>query len=217
MLENWDEVDDPDPKELAVYLDELEHDLGWGPRAGEHLTLQLRVGLPEAVGVDDRGHDLDDYLFPVVSRLGHVRFDAVFATKQHSDDSLIRIAPAARADQLPGPPQVQVRLTASATSMDWKQQLHDACRRVTAEPAPPGAVAVQIRLSVSRRRNWAALWKPAIDALGPILGVADPTRPYRADDDRITSLSIHRRFDDRLGDDVGVEVWWQPLPVSRQP
>jgi hypothetical protein len=105
---------------------------------------------------------------------------------------------------------VAVRTTASATSIDWKQQLHDACRVATPAPAPPGPVAVELRFTVSRRRNWTALWKPALQSLGPILGVPDPARPYRADAARVSHLSLHRTWDDQVGEQVGVEVWWHP-------
>jgi hypothetical protein len=192
------------------YLDRLEQELGWS-RRGEHLALALDAGLPPTVPVAGEGHDLDDYLFPVVERLGHVRFDAAFATKRHAHRSLIRVGPAAPpADALPAP-QVRVRTTASATSIDWKEQVHDACRAATREPAPPGPVAVALRFTVSRRRNWTALWKPALQALGPILGVPDPAMPYRASAGRITSLALHRRWDDLVAHRVEVEVWWRPL------
>jgi hypothetical protein len=212
VLESWDAADHPHRLALTAFLDELEHDLGWGPRAGQHLALELTVGLPDSVGLDHRGHDLDNYLFPIVDRLGPVRFDAVFARKQHGEHSFLRIAPATAAGAPPGPAQVQARLTPSATSIAWKEDLHAACVEATPEPAAPGPLAVEIRLSVSRRRNWSALWKPAIDSLGPILGLADPHTPYRAYDDRITTLALHRHFDDTLGHRVGVEVWWQPDP-----
>lgn len=95
-------------------------------------------------------------------------------------------------------------------TLDWKQQLHDACREATPRPAPPGGVAVRLRLGVSRQRNWSALWKPALDALGPVLGVPDPTRPYLAADDRVTRLELHRRLDETVGHRVDVELWWAP-------
>ncbi len=202
-----DETAQPDAPELAAYLDEVERDLGWGPRAGAHLALELRLGLAGHEPLE-RGHELDAYLFALVQRLGPVRFDAVFATKRHAASSSLRVAPSTPAPP-PGPPQVRARLTASATSIDWKEQLDGACRKVTPQPAPPGPAAVQIRLGVSRRRNWSALWKPALDALGAILGVPDPTRPYRAADDRITDLALHRRLDDTVGNRVDVEIWWR--------
>ena len=207
VLASWDDQEHPHQKRLAAYLDELERDLHWGPRAGAHLSLALRVGLPREQPLDRGGHDLDNYLFPIANRLGHVRFDAVFAGKVHDGHSSITVQPSARSDDLPTAPDVVAQLTASATSIDWKEQLYHACRRQTSGPVPPGPVAVQVRLTVSRQRNWSALWKPALDALGPILGVPDPTRPYRAADDRITVLGLHRRLDDTVGHRVGVEIW----------
>jgi hypothetical protein len=71
---------------------------------------------------------------------------------------------------------------------------------------------VELRFTVSRRRNWTALWSPALDALGPILGVPDPGKPLVADTARVTSLSLHRKLDDQIGPDVLVEVWWRSVP-----
>jgi hypothetical protein len=203
-----------EPAELKGYLDDVELDLGWTRRTGGHLTLELRLGLFPLEPLD-RGHGLDSYLFPLVQRLGPVRFDAAFAVKAHAERSWLRVAPSAPGTvaelaEPAGTPQVRARMTASATSIDWKEQLYRACREATPEPAPAGPVAVQLRLGVSRRRNWSALWQPALDALGPILGVPDPTRPYRAADDRITELALHRRLDDYVGNQVDVEIWWRP-------
>jgi hypothetical protein len=72
-------------------------------------------------------------------------------------------------------------------------------------------VAVCIRLGVSSRRNWSELWKPAIDALGPVLGIRDPRYPFRPDDDRIVDLELHRNIDESLENDVIVDIWWRRL------
>jgi hypothetical protein len=222
VLAGSDTAQPPPPgPELRAYLDGLVADLDWTSRPGDRLALQLDVGLPSFVPLLARGHDLDDYLFPVVGRLGPIRFDAVFATKRPGIRSTIRVAPATAGDEAPPAPLVSVRTTESATSIDWKQQVHDACRDATPAVAPSGGVAVELRFTLSRRRNWAALWKPALDSLGPILGVPDPTRPYRADVGRVTALALHRRFDDTLGHRVLVETWWRrdPLPplIRRSP
>jgi hypothetical protein len=200
----------PPQPELGAYLDALVADLEWTPRSGDHLVLELDIGLPSFVPPLARGHDLDDYLFPIVSRLGTIRFDAVFAVKRPGIRSTIRVGRAVAADRPPPAPLVSVRTTADATSIDWKEQVHEACRRMTPVPAPAGGVAVELRFTLSRRRNWAAVWQPALDSLGPILGVPDPTRPYRADSSRVTALAMHRRLDDTLGHRVLVEVWWRP-------
>jgi hypothetical protein len=193
------------------HLTTLEDDLGWSRRAGEHLALLLDVALPAATPTA-RGHDLDDYLFDVVGRLGPVRFDAVFGTKRRGERSAIRVAPSRPSVAAPRRPWMRVRTTAATTSIDWKAQVRDACRQATPVVTPPGPLAVELRFTVSRRRNWTALWSPALDALGPILGTPDPGKPLVADTARVTSLSLHRKLDDQIGPDVLVEVWWRSVP-----
>jgi hypothetical protein len=185
----------------SASLDALVDELGWGPRAGRHLALAFeagRSGYPEP---------LVDYLAPIVGRLGQVRFDAVFARRARG--STLRIGPA-RPGSAPPPPHVSVRTSASATSIDWKEEVHAACRAATPRPAPPGPIGLDLRLTLSRRRDWTALWRPALEALGPILGVPDPARPYVAHTARVTEVGLHRRFSDGLGHRVLVEVWWRP-------
>jgi hypothetical protein len=109
-----------------------------------------------------------------------------------------------------GPPMLRVRTTGSSESLAWKQQIREVCARVVAAPQPAGPVALRVHFAVARRRNWAALWKPAIDALGPVLGVGDPAMPFRPDDDRVVELELHRTIDDGLGDAVQIEYWWCP-------
>jgi hypothetical protein len=55
--------------------------------------------------------------------------------------------------------------------------------------------------------------EPAIDALGPALGVA---RPFCPDDDRITELALHRSVDG-LADDVTIDAWWSPSCRESKP
>ena len=98
----------------------------------------------------------------------------------------------------------------SASSRAWKQQINRAC--AAAGPTlPPGPVALTIEFTVSPARNWATLWKPAIDALGPLLGVRDfVRRPYTPNDDQIVDLGLHRVVDPTVGWDVGLTYWWAP-------
>jgi hypothetical protein len=44
-----------------------------------------------------------------------------------------------------------------------------------------------------------ALWKPAVDAFGRVLGVLNPHRPFRP-------------VDDTLGDAVVIGYWWPGRP-----
>lgn len=211
----------------AAVLDALAEDLVW-TRRSRHLALLLEVGAPPSTGPDavadavpdDVPDDVPDrdvatgeltwWLEGVAARLGQVRLDAVFGGRRPAGFSRLRVA-RSRPGPVPPPAAVRTVVTASATSIDFKQQLHDACRAATSAPAPDGPVAVELRLTVSRRRDWTALWRPALQALGPVLGVPDPERPYVADVARVTRLGLHRRLDDQVGPRVGVEVWWQPV------
>jgi hypothetical protein len=79
-------------------------------------------------------------------------------------------------------------------------------------PAPDGPLELQLALAVASRRNWAWLWKPAIDSLGAILGIENPRKPFSTRDDRIVRLALHRTIDDTLGNRVRVGVWWRTAP-----
>jgi hypothetical protein len=80
------------------------------------------------------------------------------------------------------------------------------------DAAPPtpltGAISLDIEFRLSPARNWATLWKPAIDSLGPLLGVPDPRRPFTPNDDRIVRLGLHRSIDPSLGWDIELSIWW---------
>ena len=71
-----------------------------------------------------------------------------------------------------------------------------------------GPIDLEISYRLSHRRNWAQQWKPTIDALGAVLGVANPAHPFSPMDDRIVSLALHRFVDESLGWDIEMEIAW---------
>ncbi|MGI5254060.1 hypothetical protein [Actinacidiphila glaucinigra] len=215
VVESWDAAGHPGQVRLRAFLDAVVELVGptVNARAGD-LALALAVGLDDGVPLTRGGHDLDNYLFPVVRTLGPERFAAVFARKHHAPSSTIAIGPAVPVDSAAdwrGEPPLSVRTEVSASSVAWKAAIHEGCR--AARPAlPPGVpVELHLRFEVSARRNWSTLWKPAIDALGPLLGSPDPERPYRPHDDRIVSLALHRALDESLGHDVVITAWWRAV------
>lgn len=215
VLESWERAGHPDQQRLRAYLVQIETLAGASlPLADGHLALELIVGLPDSAALDSGGRDLDNYLLPIARRIGAQRLDAAFGRKRHAAASTIALAAAIQAAGSPGEPQLSVRVTGSSASSAWKQQIHNACRDVCSSPLAPGPMRLCLRLGVSSRRNWSALWKPAIDALGPVLGTQDPARPFRPDDDRIVDLALHRTVDDALHDDVDIDAWWSPVPGS---
>jgi hypothetical protein len=215
VLESWDATGHPSQQRLRAHLDSVTALVGPAAAAdATRLALALDVGLGDHIVLTRGGHDLDNYLFPLARTFGAGRFDAVFARKRHAASSTIAIGPAAPAD--PGraamPPLLSVRTSVSATSPAWKETIHQACRAAQPEPYPDGPLHLVLCFRLSARRNWSTLWKPAIDALGPLLGIPDPGRPYRPADDRIVDLALHRNVDDSLNHDVVMTIWCRPVP-----
>jgi hypothetical protein len=67
-----------------------------------------------------------------------------------------------------------------------------------------------VNLRCASARNWVNLWKPAGDAMGPILGYDHSRNPHHPRLDRLTRLEFHRQADERLVSAVEVEYWWTP-------
>ena len=106
-------------------------------------------------------------------------------------------------------PQFSARLAGSYERKEWKQKLHDRLA-VQAAAIAPGPVGLTIALVTGPGRNWASLWKPVIDAFGPVVG-DDPARPFHPHDDRIVSLGLHHTIDTSIAHDVTIDAWWTSL------
>jgi hypothetical protein len=171
------------------------------------VAAELIVGFSEGACLIDGGHDLGSYLFPIASRLGPQRVAAIFGRKIVGPSSLA-VGPA-QPDPAQATPQFSARIAGSAERHQWKQQLHD---RLAGQAAAiePGPVGLTIALTTGPGRNWPGLWKPLIDAFGPVLG-EDPTRPFHPHDDRIVSLGLHHTIDTGIAHDVIIDAWWTRL------
>ena len=154
--------------------------------------------------------DLDNFLTPVVKALGGYRtFALVWARRgQPGEASTLTIGPAkdARLFLECRPPHAHARLFASATSTAWKRALagavggHETASRT-------GPVELVIRFGVSPQRNWVALWKPAIDSIGGVLG--EGKRCWHPRDDRISLLVLQREIRPALAWNVELDLWWE--------
>lgn len=91
----------------------------------------------------------------------------------------------------------------------WKQQLFDGLVADGATISPSGPMEVRLAWRCSKQRNWTNLWKLTGDAMGPVLGISNPAKPFNPDDDRIVDLQMHLNVDDAVGYDVDVGVWWR--------
>ena len=100
------------------------------------------------------------------------------------------------------PSQVKLR-------KEWRQQPHDrlAAQAATIDPGPAG---LTIAATTGPGRDSASIWKPLIDAFGPMLG-EDPARPFHPCDDRIVSLALYHTIDVGIAHDVMIDAWWTSL------
>ena len=208
QLASWDRAGHPSQVKLARFLAHV--DAIAGPvlaRVSGRVAVELIVGFSAGVSLIDGGHDLDNYLFPVAQRLGPERVAAVFGRKIHGPSSLA-VGPA-QPDTAGVTSQFSAQMAGSSERKEWKQQLHD---RLAAQAAAidPGPAGLTIALTTGPGRNWANLWKPLIDAFGPVLG-EDPTRPFHPHDDRIVSLALHHAIGTGIAHDVIIDARWTRL------
>jgi hypothetical protein len=164
-------------------------------------ALLLDVGLSAGRDLID-GADLDNYAFPLATRLRNEDLVSVWCTKRHAGTSRVLVAPA---HETPGPSTTYtVRTTASAQTKAYKEKVRSAVARASEIHA--GAVQLQLSFVVGPRRNWLALWKPTIDALDPLLGRTRDDRDWHPKDGRITDLGLHVDVDPSLGHDVVISI-----------
>jgi hypothetical protein len=210
-LASWNASTHPDQARLRAYLDGLEAALGDLSAGPGRLFLHLDVDVREP-GRLLLHHDLENYLTPVVHRLGHARFVLVSARKRVGGGSRVVVGEAEPVAQVPEGDtwgHFAHHAGSGAQERSWKAGLREALRAARPRPLPPGQVEVQLAWRCAPTRNWAALWKPTGDAMGPVLGEPDARHPFNPQDDRIVALWLHRHADAAMGHDVGVAMWWR--------
>ena len=80
-------------------------------------------------------------------------------------------------DHVASPPQFSAQIVGSYVRTEWKTTLRDRLLRVQHAVLAAGPVSLTIDITTGPGRNWANIWKPLIDAFGPILG-DNPERPF---------------------------------------
>jgi hypothetical protein len=212
QLASWDAAGHPAQIRLAVFLDHVESIIAptLSTNPGQ-LVVELTVGLPRSTSLVTGGRDLDNYLYPIAQRLGSHRLAAVFGRKTHGP-SRLKFSPAQPSSDRT--PMFVARMTGSYERRAWKAALRDRLLDVGVEPVAPGPVALDVAITIGPSRNWANLWKPLFDAMGPVLG-EDPHRPFHPHDDRIVSLGLHHHIDPGIGHDVIIAAWWWAADAKR--
>ncbi|CAM3449627.1 hypothetical protein NODU109028_17450 [Nocardioides dubius] len=200
-LASWNSATHPDQIRLKEYLDDTADLLGPAMMRSGPWALSLDVGLPRGRELTAMA-DLDNYVYPLASRLLNERLVSVWCTKRHSRTSQVAIGPAGVA-QAPAN-TYEVRTTASAQSAEYKEQVRRGLANVGELQAGP--VWLHISFVVGPQRNWMNLWKPTIDALDPLLGRTTVDRDWHPKDGRITELALHLEVDPVMGHDVGISI-----------
>lgn len=206
QLASWDRAGSPGQVRLGNFLSHAEATAAPMLVAESgRLTVELLVGLPDHLPLTSGGRDLDNYLFPLAQRLGPARIAAMFGRKIHGPSSLA-ISPA-QPRKTVVPAQFSTRISGSYERKEWKATLHDRLLQTQATAAQAGPVNLDIAVTTGPGRNWANIWKPLIDAFGPVLG-EDPSRSFHPNDDRIISLGLHHDISTAIGHDVIIAAWW---------
>lgn len=216
QLESWDAVGSPSQARLATFLAHMDEVAASRLSSlADALALELVVGLDEDVSLVSGGRDLDNYVYPVVRHLGWQRFVSVHGRKHHGASS-ISVAPAMSIScPSEGWRHARAVTTSSTAARAWKEEVDTQVRQQCGATAPDAPLELQLSFRLSAQRNWAYLWKPAIDALGSILGDDPGGRPFHPRDDRIVSFAAHREVVPGIGNSVEIGIWWRPAPLSR--
>src|SRR4051812_14581345 len=88
-LASWNKADNPDQVRLRAYLNDTK-ELLVGSRIDGPWALRLDVGLPATQDLLDAS-DLDNFAYPLAYHLRDSGLVSVWCTKQHSEESFVRI------------------------------------------------------------------------------------------------------------------------------
>jgi hypothetical protein len=220
-LWSWEHAGHPSQHRLSASLDHLVEQLERSGLPAGPLSLQLNVALDPGADLFGSG-DLDNYLIPIAIRMGGDRFASMWATKAVGGQSTVQVEVAreGRAEDVAGWRFAGARATGSATQEGWKRHVRDQVA-AQATLAPDGPLEMQVGFRTGAERIWTNLWKQSIDALGPVLGLTLPDRPFHPLDGRIVRLGLHHTRVPDLGFDVELGVWWRSVeregwrPTSR--
>jgi len=209
QLASWDIAGSPGQLRLGDFLDHAEAAAAPLMAAVDGLlAVELTIGLPSELSLTGGGRDLDNYLFPLAQRLGPTRIAAMFGQKVHGSSFLA--VGRAQPDHSASPPQFSAQVAGSYVRKEWKITLREQLLQVQHAVPAAGPIGMTISIITGPGRNWANLWKPLIDAFGPVLG-ENPEQPFHPNDDRITSLGLHHNVNTAIGHDVIITAWWRNL------
>ncbi len=158
-------------------------------------------------------YDLENYLTPVVYRLGGQHFKFVSAEKRVGGGSQLIVGRAEPldADSLKEWEHLSYQAGSGTQKTTWKANIRQALATSCSAPLRSDRVEVHLAWRCSPARNWVMLWKPTGDAMGPVLGEPFTNKPFYPNDDWIVRLGLHLNLDHEMGHAVDVGMWWRAL------
>lgn len=207
LLACWEAKAHPSQVRMQAYLDDIQQRLG--EQCHDRLFLHLEVDVEQQRRLE-KHHDLENYLTPLVDRLGRNKFVLATATKYVGGGSRLTVGKAVAGLR---PAFASLEFSCTCSSEDVKKEVR---QRLRGQPAlPPGPVEVWHAWRCAPEQNWVSLWKPTGDGMGPVLGEPYADRPYYPNDDRIVSIAMHLNVDAKLArTEKVVGVYWRPLDLS---
>lgn len=204
VLASWDRAESPGQRRLAAFLDSTvaQADPVMAGLSGP-LSLLLEIGL---TGSDlEKNKDLDNFLYPLIKRLGPERFRVAHGIKGEGAESFLTIQELQVEEPL-ATDRLEVETTASAETAEFKRQIRSRLHCLGAREIAEGPVRMEIDYVVGPRRVWPNLWKATIDACGPLLGQEDSGREWAVRDGRIVDLRLRVSVDLALAHKVRMSI-----------
>jgi hypothetical protein len=186
------------------------------PSSTRPLFLHLHIHVPREANVL-HGYVLESFLTPLfgVRWFDGSRFALVIGTKGTEEASRLTIGLAlSPSAAFKGPAGCKAAPSEAPGSIAWVEQLRRALSRSGSVPLPDGPIHLRVLLRCASARNWVGLWKPAGDAMGPILGYDHSQNPHHPRQDRVTRLEFHRQVDEGLVTAAEAEYFWMAVPLQ---
>ena len=207
LLACWEAKTHPSQIRMQAYLDDVQQRLG--DLIHDRLFLHLEVDVEQEKRLE-KHHDLENYLTPLVDRLGRNKFVLATATKYVGGGSRLSVGKAVAGIR---PAFASLEFACACSSDEVKKEVR---QRIQGQlPLAPGPVEVWHAWRCPPEQNWVSLWKPTGDGMGPVLGEPYPDRPYYPNDDRIVSIAMHLTVDPKLArTEKVVGVYWRQVDLG---
>lgn len=219
LLDPWQKSTHPAQIALQSYLSKLSQQIQPLSHLGFPLYMHMRVD-QQYLRERKRGKgDLENYLSPVAKMLsklmGLALVSGEFCEGSGSTITIGQAIPLSATEFATHWKHLTYIPNSGYAKRDYKQNLKDAL--VAVQPQIMTLNHLLLHLSVncnSSKINWINLWKPTVDALGPIVGEVSPPRlrqPFNPRDDRITQVNLHLSSNPTVSNKVQIGLWWQEV------